>query len=150
MSGNPQAGGTITVTAAYSSCPWVAVTLAPSWLTITSAAAGTGSGSVTYAVADNPGEPRVGGLTVAGKPFTVALAQGNIPQALKWKPETAEYTLITYYRQVAATRADLPSLSKRGLNSTTSTAWSLPLRQTGSINFSRVVNGTPSAPIGPS
>ncbi|HJV05969.1 MAG TPA: apolipoprotein N-acyltransferase [Chromobacteriaceae bacterium] len=51
----------------------------------------------------------------AGKPFTVALAQGNIPQALKWKPETAEYTLITYYRQVAATRADLMILPETAM-----------------------------------
>jgi hypothetical protein len=63
--------GTVTVTANYSSCPWEAVSLAPSWLTVTAGATGTGSGSVTYALADNPGEPRSGELTIAGRSFTV-------------------------------------------------------------------------------
>ncbi|SCK10020.1 apolipoprotein N-acyltransferase [Vogesella sp. LIG4] len=37
----------------------------------------------------------------SGKPLTVSLLQGNIPQALKWDPATFEFTLATYYRMVA-------------------------------------------------
>lgn len=36
----------------------------------------------------------------SGKPLTVSLLQGNIPQSLKWDPATFEFTLATYYRMV--------------------------------------------------
>lgn len=42
-----------------------------------------------------------------GKPVTVALSQGNIPQTLKWDPAANEMTMQRYYRQIATTRADL-------------------------------------------
>ncbi|WP_024301245.1 apolipoprotein N-acyltransferase [Pseudogulbenkiania sp. MAI-1] len=51
----------------------------------------------------------------AGKPVRVALAQGNIPQSLKWEPTLYEYTLASYYRQVATTRADLMILPETAL-----------------------------------
>ncbi|MBI3146021.1 MAG: apolipoprotein N-acyltransferase [Pseudogulbenkiania sp.] len=51
----------------------------------------------------------------AGKPLRVALAQGNIPQSLKWDPAIYEYTLASYYRQVATTRADLMILPETAL-----------------------------------
>jgi len=68
------AGGTgaVTVTPAFASCAWTAASDAPSWLTITAGAAGVGPGIVEYAVADNPGEPRSGTLTIAGHVFTVS------------------------------------------------------------------------------
>lgn len=50
-----------------------------------------------------------------GKPYRVALAQGDIPQAIKWDPATFETTLTTYYQQVASTRADLMILPETAL-----------------------------------
>jgi hypothetical protein len=53
------------------SCGWLATSNAAEWLTITGSAAGTGNGSVAFAVAANPGPQRTGTLTVAGQTFTV-------------------------------------------------------------------------------
>ncbi|TCP10757.1 apolipoprotein N-acyltransferase [Crenobacter luteus] len=50
-----------------------------------------------------------------GAPLTVALGQGNIPQALKWQPDIFELTLMRYYRQVATTRAELMILPETAL-----------------------------------
>ncbi|MBV8678961.1 MAG: apolipoprotein N-acyltransferase [Aquitalea sp.] len=50
-----------------------------------------------------------------GKPYRVALAQGDIPQAIKWDPATFEETLTIYYKQVASTRADLMILPETAL-----------------------------------
>ncbi|MGL6070201.1 apolipoprotein N-acyltransferase [Craterilacuibacter sp.] len=43
----------------------------------------------------------------SGKPVSVALAQGNIPQALKWSPEVLQLTIERYYRMIGTQRADL-------------------------------------------
>ena len=43
----------------------------------------------------------------AGAPTTVTLLQGNIPQDLKWRPETTQATLEIYARMAAATPAQL-------------------------------------------
>lgn len=69
----PGAGGTgtVTVTANGSHCTRTALTNNAPWLTITSGASGTGSGTVNYTVASNGPQPRVGTLTVAGLTFTV-------------------------------------------------------------------------------
>jgi len=70
----PPAGGatnqTVTVTGP-ASCAWTAASNAPSWLTITSGASGSGNGSVRFNVAANPGAARNGTLTVAGQTVTV-------------------------------------------------------------------------------
>ena len=50
-----------------------------------------------------------------GKPISVALAQGNIAQELKWSPENLEESLRVYYQQVATTRADLMLLPETAL-----------------------------------
>ncbi|NDV11534.1 apolipoprotein N-acyltransferase [Crenobacter caeni] len=42
-----------------------------------------------------------------GKPTRVALAQGNIPQSLKWNPDIQQLTLERYFRMIATARADL-------------------------------------------
>ena len=56
----------------------------------------------------------VGGLlkeiewtTVASKPISVALLQGNISQELKWAPELAEHTLNQYLQMAEASSAQL-------------------------------------------
>jgi M6 family metalloprotease-like protein len=59
-------------------CAWTAVSNAP-WITVTSGAAGRGSGTVRYTVAQNTSAaPRSGSITIAGKPFTVAQAANTV------------------------------------------------------------------------
>jgi all-beta uncharacterized protein/BACON domain-containing protein len=62
-------GGPVTVTT-QSGCAWTATSNA-SWITITSGASGTGSGSVSFTVTANDGGARTGTLTIAGSTFTV-------------------------------------------------------------------------------
>ncbi|OWY40724.1 apolipoprotein N-acyltransferase [Xenophilus sp. AP218F] len=50
-----------------------------------------------------------------GKPISVALAQGDIDQEIKWSPENLEKSLLTYYRQVAVSKADLMILPETAL-----------------------------------
>jgi UDP-N-acetylmuramyl tripeptide synthase len=67
----PVLGGTGTVTVTTTSaCAWTATSNAP-WLSITSGANGTGSGTVGFAAAANIGAQRTGTLTIAGQTFTV-------------------------------------------------------------------------------
>jgi hypothetical protein len=61
--------GSVAVTAA-ASCGWTA-SASDTWITITGAAAGTGSGTIAFAVAPNSGPRRTGTLTIAGQTFTV-------------------------------------------------------------------------------
>jgi hypothetical protein len=56
-------------------CAWTATSNAP-WITINSAASGSGNGTVTFIVATNTGTARTGTLTVAGQTATVQQA-GN-------------------------------------------------------------------------
>jgi hypothetical protein len=70
------AGGTgtaITVTTG-GTCAWTAISNAPSWITITAGASGTGTGSVSFTVAANTGAARTGTMTIAGQTFTVTQA----------------------------------------------------------------------------
>ncbi|MDP1765511.1 MAG: apolipoprotein N-acyltransferase [Methylotenera sp.] len=45
--------------------------------------------------------------TPTSKPISVALLQGNIPQDLKWAPETAEHTISKYLKMAEASQAKL-------------------------------------------
>jgi Putative binding domain, N-terminal/Viral BACON domain len=66
----PAAGGAGSVSiTAPAGCPWTATSNAD-WITVTSAASGTGNGTVQFAVASTTAA-RVGTLTIAGKTFTV-------------------------------------------------------------------------------
>ena len=78
---NPPGGtGTITVSAPPG-CPWTA-TRAGSWITITSGATGSANGTVGYTVAATGGStPRVGTLTIAGRPVTITQSAGTAPNA---------------------------------------------------------------------
>ncbi|HUO43985.1 MAG TPA: apolipoprotein N-acyltransferase [Burkholderiales bacterium] len=51
----------------------------------------------------------------AGKPLTVSLIQGNIPQEMKWRADQVAATLDDYRRLVEATRADLVVLPETAL-----------------------------------
>jgi Putative binding domain, N-terminal len=58
-------------------CSWTAVS-AVSWITVTSGAAGSGIGSVTISVQENPaGAARTGTLTIAGQTVTVMQQAGS-------------------------------------------------------------------------
>jgi hypothetical protein len=68
----PAAGGpsgNVTVTTA-AGCTWTSSTT-DTFITINTGASGTGSGTVTFTVAANPGIARTGSLTIAGITFTV-------------------------------------------------------------------------------
>jgi hypothetical protein len=70
-------GRSITVTSNATDFAWTATANVP-WLTITGGVSGTGNGTVTYNVAANGGNERVGTLTVGGKTFVVS--QGEKPE----------------------------------------------------------------------
>jgi hypothetical protein len=53
-----------------SGCPWTAVSQV-GWVTITSGASGTGSGTVNFTVAANTSPARSGTITIAGQTYTV-------------------------------------------------------------------------------
>ncbi len=58
-------------------CEWEATKI-DSWIFITSAASGTGSGKVSYGVRDNfTGSPRQGTITAGGRSFSIVQAGGN-------------------------------------------------------------------------
>jgi hypothetical protein len=69
------AAGVVTGTTAVTApagCAWTAVTGAPTWLTVTGGATGTGNGTVTFSATANAATTtRVGTLTIAGHAFTV-------------------------------------------------------------------------------
>ncbi|SPF37639.1 exported hypothetical protein [Candidatus Sulfopaludibacter sp. SbA4] len=69
-------GGTGSVQVADTpGCTWAAVSNS-SWLTVTSAASGTNSGTVTYAVAPNISAQRTGTLTIGGRALTIVQSAG--------------------------------------------------------------------------
>ena len=69
------AGGPQTATVSTTSgCGWTGASNNMSWISITSSASGTGTGSVTYTVAANTGPARTGTLTIAGQTVTVTQA----------------------------------------------------------------------------
>jgi hypothetical protein len=65
-----KASGVTVNVSAGSGCAWTAQSNA-SWITVTSGASGTGSGSVAFSVARNDDNDRTGTLTIAGQTFTV-------------------------------------------------------------------------------
>jgi sugar lactone lactonase YvrE len=70
----PLAGGTGTIpVAATPGCAWTAVSNT-AWITITSGASGSASGTVGYTAAASTGVVRAGTITVAGQTFTVTQA----------------------------------------------------------------------------
>jgi hypothetical protein len=71
------AGGSASVTVtATSGCSWSA-TSNDSWITITGGSSGTGSGTVSYSVAQNTSGARTGTMTIAGQIVTVNQAAGG-------------------------------------------------------------------------
>src|SRR5262249_16958881 len=70
-------------------CTWTAVSSAP-WITVTSGAGGSGTGSVAYSVAANGGGSRTGTLAIAGQVFTVTQA-GAAPCTIALSPASASF-----------------------------------------------------------
>lgn len=58
---------------------------------------------------------RVEWTTPIGEPIKTALVQGNIAQATKWSPETAQHTINLYVNMVQDTMADLVVLPETAL-----------------------------------
>ncbi len=80
----PAAGGSgqVAVTTNLASCGRTAVSSAPAWLTVTSGASGTGSGTVGWAATANAGEVRSATLTIGDQVFTVNQAAAPCTFAL--------------------------------------------------------------------
>jgi photosystem II stability/assembly factor-like uncharacterized protein len=69
--GSGAGGGNFSISASTGSCAW-SVRSHVGWITITSAASGSGNSTVTYTVTQNTtGSPRAGRITVNGKRYTV-------------------------------------------------------------------------------
>ncbi len=66
--------GSVTVTTG-STCGWTATSNA-NWITISSGSSGTGPGKVSYTVAANTGQPRIGTMSIGGQTFTVNEGSG--------------------------------------------------------------------------
>lgn len=62
--------GTLVHITSGSGCMWTASSNV-SWITVTSGSSGSGNGSMNFNVRANPGEPRSGTMTIAGRTFTV-------------------------------------------------------------------------------
>lgn len=80
--------------ATSSVCGWQAVSNA-SWLVITSAASGTGNGTVTYQIqANTAATPRTGTLTIAGQ--TVTITQSGTTSSTGSGPSTTVFVTSLY------------------------------------------------------
>ena len=83
------AGGRFSFTVTVQSgCSWIAASNA-SWIAVTSAKTGTGSGTLAYTVASNSGAARSGTITVAGLAFTVNQAPLSCSYQISLGPVTA-------------------------------------------------------------
>src|SRR5262249_13407548 len=99
----PHDGGTLTLSITLPSfCGW-AVTNNSSFLTVSGASSGTGSGTVTFTVAVNSGAPRTGNVTINGIPYTVSQSNtGNVAAAIETSaddqtvtaPQSASFTVV--------------------------------------------------------
>ncbi len=88
------------------------------WSVTTRGRLATRAWAVVAVVALGVGGQGVRGVawtTPDGAPTTVALLQGNIPQDMKWQPETARATLETYARMATASPAQLIVLPETAL-----------------------------------
>jgi hypothetical protein len=100
------AGGSNTATVtATAGCAWTAVSN-DAWITVTSAASGTGNGVVNYSVTANVGaSTRTGTLTIAGQTLTVT--QSGTPPACSYTisptGKTVSYLLVNGSVSVTAT-----------------------------------------------
>jgi len=97
-------------------CSWTA-TSAVSWITVSNGVAGTGIGSVTFTIEQNPAAaPRTGTLTVAGQTVSVTQAAG----ACTYTVTPISFTVDP----IAGSRTvNIAAGTQCGWSSTTSEAW---------------------------
>ena len=106
----PSSGGTGTVAvSAGSGCTWTAIPSA-NWITISSGASGSGSGSVAYTVAANTGVARSASIAVAGQTFSItqAAVTANAPLSFATTSLPPAVVGVSYSALVAATGGQSP------------------------------------------
>lgn len=120
--GKDGGAGTFGVTAT-AACAWTAVSDA-AWVTVTSGAAGTGNGTVAFAVARNDGTPaRSGAIRAGGQVFTVT--QAGDAGACTYSVAPTEFAPCMGSTELAsqiATQADCPWTAAPGASWITITA----------------------------
>ncbi len=80
-SANASSSNMVTITT-QSGCTWTATTT-ESWVTIYSGASGSGSGTVSFAIAANTGPGRTGIITIAGQTLTISQTSGaTVPRTI--------------------------------------------------------------------
>ena len=84
--------GSLTLTTG-GGCPWTAASNA-GWLTITSATSGNGPATITYSVAANSGQQRVGAITVGGQSFTVTQAPNQASCIFALNPASQSFGVV--------------------------------------------------------
>jgi Putative binding domain, N-terminal/Viral BACON domain len=133
------AGGTGTVTVS-ATCQWTA-TSGATWITISSGAAGTGNGTVSFTVANNTGAARTGTLSIAGRTFTVTQAGSSSPTPPP--PASCSYSI--------SPRSDsVPALGDTGnvdVSTTSACAWTASSNASW-ITLSSGVSGTGNGRVG--
>jgi uncharacterized repeat protein (TIGR01451 family) len=123
--------GSVTISAPDSLCPWTAVSDVP-WITITSSAAGIGSGTVNFSVAPTV-NARTGTLQIAGKVFKIS----------QEAPLTVAFTASHYTAGEGAARV-LVSVVRPG-NSAGAASVGYATSDTAGLTNCNVVNGIASA-----
>src|SRR5262245_39683453 len=73
-------------------CPWTASSDA-GWLSVTSAPSGNGPATITYSVAANSGQQRVGVITIGGQTFTVTQAPNQASCTFALNPSSWLYPI---------------------------------------------------------
>ena len=133
------AGGTGTVTVS-ATCQWTA-TSGATWITISSGAAGTGNGTVSFTVANNTGAARTGTLSIAGRTFTVTQAGSSSPTPPP--PASCSYSI--------SPRSDsVPALGDTGnvdVSTTSACAWTASSNASW-ITISSGASGTGNGRVG--
>jgi hypothetical protein len=112
----PAVGGSasIAVTTA-DGCAWTAATAA-SWISVASGSTGSGSGTVTLAIAPNTGDQRDGTVTVAGQTHTVTQAAAAC--TYKLTPTSQQVSLLG-----GSFSVDVDTDSRCSWTATTDTDW---------------------------
>ena len=94
--------GSVALATSLSSCAWTAVSNNPSWLSVTSAASGTGPATVTYSATANASTAsRQGTLTIGGTTFTVS--QSGSACSFTTNPTSANYSAAANTGSVSLT-----------------------------------------------
>ena len=149
------AGGTQNVTVTTSAgCNWTAVSN-NSFITVTSGASGSGSGTVSYSVAANTGTARNGSLTIAGLTHSVsqAGAGGGCTNAIVNPGFETGTTPWTISGQVTRSTGTFPHsgtayMILNGVNSSSGTLFQTVTVPTGCTNLSFWLNITTNEAAG--